>query len=111
MNLCKFAIQRTRAFGLRRQRSKIIHIRAFFDVVSRGTGKHLGGANTVKRIKTNPFGLKEAAIVSIGTLLSGGNLLVGVAVARAAALRAHGMTRMIPVLEKRKDYCEPLDWV
>jgi hypothetical protein len=91
---------------------KIIHICAFFDVVSRGTGKHLGGANTVKRIKTNPFGLKEAAIGAVGTLLSGGNLLVGgVAAAGATALKAHGMTRMLPVLEKRKDYCEPLDWV
>jgi hypothetical protein len=81
-------------------------------VVSRGTGKHLGGANTVKRIKTNPFSLKEAAIGAVVTLLSGGNLLVGgVAAAGAAALKAHGMTRMLPVLEKRKDYCEPLDWV
>jgi hypothetical protein len=66
---------------------KIIHICAFFDVVSRGTGKHLGGANTVKRIKTDPFGLKEAAIGAVGTLLSGGNLLVGGAAAGAAALK------------------------
>lgn len=91
---------------------KIMHICAVFDLVSRGTGKHMGGEDTVKRVSTNPFGLKEAAIGAIGTMLSGGNLLVGgIAAGGAAALKAHGMSRMIPVLEKRKEYREPLDWV
>jgi hypothetical protein len=62
-------------------------------------------------VRFNPETIKEAAIASIGSLLNGGNLLVGGAAAGAAALKAHCMTRMLPVLEKRKDYCEPLDWV
>ena len=38
-------------------------------------------------VRFSPETIKEAAVASIGTLLSGGNLLVGGAAAGAAALK------------------------
>ena len=91
---------------------KVLHICAFFDVVSRGTGAHMGAAGSVQRIHTGAVGTTTLVAGAVGTLLSGGNLLVGAAAAAGAtALKAHGITRMIPVLENNSAYTEDLDWL
>lgn len=91
---------------------KVLHICAFFDVVSRGTGRHLGAEGSVQRIHTGAVGATTVVAGAVGTLLSGGNPLVGAAAAAGAtALKAHGITRMIPVLENNSAYNEDLDWL
>jgi hypothetical protein len=91
---------------------KVLHICAFFDVVSRGTGAHMGAAGSVRRIHTGAVGTSTIVAGAIGTLLSGGNPLIGAAAAAGVtALKAHGITRMIPVLESNSTYTEDLDWL
>lgn len=91
---------------------KVLHICAFFDVVSRGTGAHMGAAGSVQRVHTGAVGVTTFVAGAVGTLLSGGNPLVGAAAAAGAtALKAHGITRMIPALENNSAYTEDLDWL
>lgn len=91
---------------------KVLHICAFFDVVSRGTGRHMGAQGSVQRIHTGAVGTTTLIAGAVGTLLSGGNPLVGAAAAAGAtALKAHGITRMIPVLESNSAYSQDLDWL
>jgi hypothetical protein len=91
---------------------KVLHICAFFDVVSRGTGAHMGAAGSVQRIHTGAVGASTFVAGAVGTLLSGGNPLVGAAAAAGVtALKAHGITRMIPVLENNSEYNQDLDWL
>lgn len=98
--------------SVRDEDRKVLHICAFFDVVSRGTGAHLGGANTVQRHYTGSVGLNTAVGAVVGTVLSGGNPLVGAAAAGGAtALTAHSMDRMVQTLDGIPRYKEPLDWL
>jgi hypothetical protein len=91
---------------------KVLHICAFFDVVSRGTGAHLGGSDSVRRHYTGSIGRNTAIGAVVGTVLSGGNPLGAAAGAGAAtALTAHSMDRMVSTLEGIPRYSEPLDWL
>jgi len=91
---------------------KVLHICAFFDVVSRGTGRHMGAEGSVQRIHTGAVGTSTIVAGVVGTLVTGGNPLVGAAAAAGVtALKAHGITRMIPVLENNSEYTRPLDWL
>lgn len=88
---------------------KVLHIRASFDVVSVGTGKHMGD-KAVKSVYTAPLGKKEIAAGVAATFVSGP--ATGAAVtAGMVALKAHGIERLIPVLESKSDYTTPLNWL
>ncbi len=90
---------------------KVLHVCAFFDVVSRGTGKHLGLPGSVKRHYAGSVGVNTVIGGLLGTLVSAGNPVAGAAGAIAAtALTAHGITRLIPVLEKKAEYAKALEW-
>jgi hypothetical protein len=98
--------------SVRDEDRKVLHICAYFDVVSRGTGAHLGGAGTVVRHYTGSVGRNTAIGAVVGTVLSGGNPLVGAAAAGGAtALTAHSMDRMVSTLDGISRYHEPLDWL
>ncbi|MEM9056452.1 MAG: hypothetical protein AAGD86_03185, partial [Pseudomonadota bacterium] len=90
---------------------KVLHVCAFFDVVSRGTGKHMGAPGSVKRHYAGSIGLNTVIGGVVGTIVSGGNAIAGAAGAMAAtALTAHGIKRLIPVLEKKPEYTKALEW-
>ncbi|MDH3351691.1 MAG: hypothetical protein OEM51_09090 [Gammaproteobacteria bacterium] len=91
---------------------KVLHICAFFDIVSRATGSHMGEEGSVRRIPTGAIGRNTVIAGVIGTLVTGGNIVAGAAAAAGAtALTAHGITRLIPVLENSSEYSRPLDWL
>lgn len=91
---------------------KVLHVCAFFDVVSRGTGAHLGGKSTVERLYAGSVGRNTVLAGFVGTVLSGGNPLVGAAAAGGAtALTAHSMERMVSTVQGIPRYSEPLDWL
>lgn len=91
---------------------KVLHICAFFDVVSRGTGAHLGRAGTIERLYTGSVGRNALLAGVVGTVLSAGNVLVGAAAAGGAtALTAHSMDRMVTAVQGISRYNEPLDWL
>jgi hypothetical protein len=82
--------------------------RAFADL----TGRHMGAEGSVQRIHTGAVGTSTIVAGVVGTLVTGGNPLVGAAAAAGVtALKAHGITRMIPVLENNSEYTRPLDWL
>jgi hypothetical protein len=91
---------------------KVLHICAFFDIVSRATGAHMGEEGSVRRINTGAVGRNTIVAGIVGTLVTGGNLLAGGAAAAAAtALTAHGISRLIPILENHSEYSKPLNWL
>ena len=91
---------------------KVLHICAYFDVISRGTGAHMGGSDSVNRLYTGSVGLNTALAGLVGTVFSGGNPIVGtLAAGGATALTAHSMDRMVSALEGIQHYREPLDWL
>ncbi len=88
---------------------KVLHICAFFDVVSRGTGAHMGD---VRRVGTGAVGVSSVVAGVVGTVLTGGNIAVGaVAAGGVTALRAHSMSRMVSALENIGEYQRQLDWL
>ncbi|OED36207.1 hypothetical protein AB833_28205 [Chromatiales bacterium (ex Bugula neritina AB1)] len=89
---------------------KVLHIRAVFDVVSVGTGRHLGAKGSVKSVYTAPLGKKEVAAGMAASMVMGP--FGGSAVTSGmVSLKAHGITRLIPVLERKPDYTKDLAWV
>jgi hypothetical protein len=90
---------------------KVIHVCAMFDIISRGSGAHMGSAKKVDRVYTKPVGAKEVAFGVVGALLTGNVLVGGAVTAGMSSLKAHSITRLIPVLEKHEKYREPLGWV
>lgn len=95
---------------------KVLHICAVFDLVSRGTGAHMGVEGSVERVSTGAAGAGTVVAGAIGAALSFVNPLLGAAAAGLAAtaitgLKAHGMDRMVATLENLPQYNEDLDWV
>ena len=91
---------------------KVLHICAVFDVVSRGTGAHLGGAGSVERIRA--LGMKDGAIAAGVGALGGavaGPLGAGVGIGATLALRAHSIDRLISALTGNAEYTKDLEWV
>ena len=98
--------------SIRDDERKVLHVCAFFDVVSRGTGKHLGGEGSVERLYAGSVGRNTVLAGVVGTVLSGGNPLAGAAAASAAtALTAHSMDRMVNAVQGIPRYNESLDWL
>jgi len=98
--------------SVRDDERKVLHICAFFDVVSRGTGAHMGGKGTMERLYTGSVGRNTVLAGVVGTVLSGGNPLVGAGAAGGAtALTAHSMERMVTAVQGIPRYNEPLDWL
>ena len=95
---------------------KVLHICAVFDLVSRGTGAHMGAEGSVERVSTGAAGAGTVVAGAVGAALSIVNPLLGAAAAGLAAtavtgLKAHGMDRMVATLENLPQYNEDLDWV
>ena len=91
---------------------KVLHLCAFFDVVSRGTGAHMGEAGSVRRISTGALGTRSVVAGVIGTVVTGGNVLAGAAAAAGVtALTAHSMSRMVKAIENNREFNQPLDWL
>lgn len=88
---------------------KILHIRAAFDAVSIGTGRHMG-KNAVKSAYTAPVGRKELLAGAATTMVAGP--VAGAAVTGGMAVaKAHGITRLIPVLSGKPEFTKDLAWV
>ena len=95
---------------------KVLHICAVFDLVSRGTGAHMGAEGSVERVSTGAVGAGSFVAGALGAALSVVNPLLGAAAAGLAAtaatgLKAHSMDRMVATLENLPRYNEDLDWV
>ena len=95
---------------------KVLHICAVFDLVSMGTGAHMGPDGSVERVRTDAAGTASFVAGALGATLSVINPLLGAAAAGLAAtavtgLRAHSMDRLVATLENMPKYKKDLDWL
>lgn len=88
---------------------KVLHIRAAFDVVSKGTGRHMG-KNAVQSVNTSPVGKKEV-LAGAATAVWAGPAAGASVTAGMAAFKAHGIARLIPVLKQKPEYNKDLAWL
>ncbi|MCB1908565.1 MAG: hypothetical protein KDH15_14440 [Rhodocyclaceae bacterium] len=94
------------------ERRKVLHVCAYFDVVSRGTGAHMGAAGSVQRIRV--LGAKDGLVAAGVGVLAGalaGPVAAGIGVGATVALRAHGIDRLVSALTGHAEYCRDLEWV
>lgn len=95
---------------------KVLHICSHFDLVSRGTGAHMGGKDSVRRLSTKtPKTAATAGSVLLGVATSvfTGPLAVGAGVVAAAVgiVEGHSIRRLVSALERKKEYEQDLGWI
>lgn len=88
---------------------KVLHIRAVFDIVSKGTGRHMG-ENAVKSEYTAPLGKKEI-LAGVATTFVAGPAAGAAVTSGMVAFKAHGIKRLVPVLSAKLEYTKDLAWL
>ncbi|MCB1887860.1 MAG: hypothetical protein KDH20_09660 [Rhodocyclaceae bacterium] len=98
---------------------KVLHVCAVMDVVSRGTGAHMGAGGKVERIRS--IGARDVLFAvgagAVGGLIGSvaGPAGTGAGIAAGAggaiALRAHSIDRLVAAVAGHGKYCEDLGWV